>query len=111
MLFNLLGKTLIENSIGALKHHIKKKEVVRNLVIDAAKEIQLEKIKQSGGSFKDELSLVWFLVILSLRLIGETERFMNWAKVLSAMPSEIFYIFGAIVAASFGIKVSNIFKK
>ena len=44
-------------------------------------------------------------------LIGETERFMNWAKVLSAMPSEIFYIFGAIVAASFGIKISNIFKK
>ena len=45
MLFNLLGKTLIENSIGALKHHIKKKEVVRNLEIDAAKEIQLEKLK------------------------------------------------------------------
>ena len=111
MLFNLLGKTILENSIGALKHHIKKKEVVRNLEIDAAKEIQLEKIKQSGGSFKDELILVWFLVILSLPLIGETERFMNWAKVLSAMPSEIFYIFGAIVAASFGIKISNIFKK
>ena len=42
MLFNLLGKTLIENSIGAFKHHIKKKEVVRNLEIDAAKEIQIE---------------------------------------------------------------------
>ncbi len=111
MLLNLLGKTLIENSIGVLKHHIKKKEVIRNLEIDAAKEIQLEKIKQSGSSFKDELILIWFLVILSLPLIGETERFMNWAKVLSAMPSEIFYIFGAIVAASFGIKVSNIFKK
>jgi hypothetical protein len=27
------------------------------------------------------------------------------------LPSEIFYIFGAIVAASFGIKISNIFKK
>ena len=48
---------------------------------------------------------------MSLPLIGETERFLNWAKVLSAMPSEIFYIFGAIVAASFGIKISNIFKK
>ena len=111
MLFNLLGKTLIENSIGALKQHIKKKEVVRNLEIDAAKENQWEKIKQSGGSFKDELILAWFLIIMSLPLIGETERFLNWAKVLSAMPSEIFYIFGAIVAASFGIKVSNIFKK
>ena len=71
----------------------------------------LTTLNQSGGSFKDELILVWLLVILSLPLIGETERFMNWAKVLSAMPSEIFYIFGAIVAASFGIKISNIFKK
>ena len=111
MLFNLLGKTLLENSIGALKHHLKKKEVARNTEIECQKEIQITKIKESGNSFKDELILVWFLVILSLPLIGETERFMNWAKVLSAMPSEIFYIFGAIVAASFGIKISNIFKK
>ena len=57
MLFNLLGKTLIENSIGALKHHIKKKEVVRNLEIDAAKEIQIEKIKQSGGSNLSEANV------------------------------------------------------
>ena len=111
MIWGILGKALISNTTEALKHHIKKKEVVRNLEIDAAKEIQIEKIKQSSSSFKDELILLWFLVILSLPLIGETERFLNWAKVLSAMPSEIFYIFGAIVAASFGIKVSNIFKK
>jgi len=111
MIFNLLGKTLIENSIGALKHHLDKKKAVREIEIESQKEIQIEKIKQSGGSYKDELILVWFLVILSLPLVGETERFMNWAKVLSAMPSEIFYIFGAIVAASFGIKISNIFKK
>jgi len=111
MIFNLLGKTLLENSIGALKHHLKKKEVQRSTEIECQKEIQIAKIKESGGSFKDELILVWFLVILSLPLIGETERFMNWAKVLSAMPAEIFYIFGAIVAASFGIKISNIFKK
>ena len=31
LLFNLLGKTILENSIGALTHHIKKKEVVRGL--------------------------------------------------------------------------------
>ena len=83
---------------------------------------QVKRVEQDGNwdekavdgmasSFKDELILAWFLIIMSLPLIGETERFLNWAKVLSAMPSEIFYIFGAIVAASFGIKVSNIFKK
>ena len=111
MIFNLLGKTIIENSIGALKHHLEKKQAIRNIELETQKEIQIEKIKQSGGSFKDEIILIWFLIILSLPLIGETERFMNWAQVLSAMPSEIFYIFGAIVAASFGIKISNIFKK
>jgi hypothetical protein len=77
MLLNLLGKTLIENSIGALKHHIKKKEVARNAEIECQKEIQIEKIKQSGGSYKDEIILIWFLIILSLPLVGETERFMN----------------------------------
>ena len=85
-----------------MKHHLKKKEVARNTEIECQKEIQIERIKQSGGSFKDEIILNLVFIILSLPLIqGETERFMNWAKVLSAMPSEIFYIFGAIVAASF----------
>ena len=70
MIFSLLSKTIVENSIGALKHHLAKKEVVRNAEIECQKEIQIEKIKQSGGSFKDELIL-----------------------------------------ASFGIKISNIFKK
>ena len=93
MIFNLLGKTILENSIGALKHHLKKKEVARNTEIECQKEIQIERIKQSGGSFKDEIILIWFLVILSLPLIGETERFMNWASLVR-MPSEIFYIFG-----------------
>ena len=66
MIFNLLGKTILENSIGALKHHLKKKEVARNTEIECQKEIQIERIKQSGGSFKDEIILIWFLVILSL---------------------------------------------
>ena len=52
MLFNLLGKTLIENSIGALKHHIKKKEVARNAEIECQKEIQIEKIPFVKKNYK-----------------------------------------------------------
>ena len=77
--------------------------------IEASKEVQKAQIQNSG--YKDDLILIYFLAIMALPLFGETERFLNWAKVLAALPSEIFYIFGAIVAASFGIKISNIFKK
>jgi len=111
MIWGLIGKTIISSTTDALKHHLQKKQTIRQIEIESAKEIQIEKVKASTNSYKDELILAWFLIIMSLPLVGETERFMNWAKVLSAMPSEIFYIFGAIVAASFGIKVSNIFKK
>ena len=55
MIFNLLGKTLIENSIGALKHHLDKKKAIRNIELESQKEIQIEKIKQSSNSYKDEL--------------------------------------------------------
>ena len=48
MIFNLLGKTILENSIGALKHHLKKKEVARNTEIECQKEIQIERIKQEA---------------------------------------------------------------
>tara|TARA_B110000305_G_scaffold66846_1_gene74841 strand:+ start:189 stop:518 length:330 start_codon:yes stop_codon:yes gene_type:complete len=109
MLFSLLGKTLISHTTKALSTHLEKRGNKQVAEIEASKEIQKTQIENSG--IKDELILIWFLGILTLPLIGETERFMKWAEVLSAMPPELFYIFGAIVAASFGIKVSNIFKK
>ena len=33
MILNLLGKALIENSVGALKHHLEKKQAIRNIEI------------------------------------------------------------------------------
>lgn len=109
MLFSLLGKTLISHTTKALSTHLEKRGNKQVAEIEASKEVQKTQIENSG--IKDEIILIWFLGILTLPLIGETERFLKWAEVLSAMPSELFYIFGAIVAASFGIKVSNIFKK
>ena len=55
MLFNLLGKTLLENSIGALKHHLKKKEVARNTEIECQKDIQIEKINKAEVHLKMNL--------------------------------------------------------
>lgn len=111
MIWNLLAKTIFQNSIGAIKHHLKKKETIRAIEIEAQKEIQLAKIKNINQNFKDEIILAWFLIIFSLPLFGETERFLAWASVLSAIPKEIFYIFGGIVLSCFGIKISSIFKK
>ncbi|BAQ94170.1 hypothetical protein HOQ51_gp30 [uncultured phage_MedDCM-OCT-S35-C6] len=109
MIFGLLGKTLISHTTKALSAHLVKRENRQVAEIEESKVVRKAQIDNSG--IKDELILAWFLIIMSLPLLGETERFLKWAEVLSAMPSEIFYIFGAIVAASFGIKVSNIFKK
>jgi|TARA_R110000822_G_scaffold235663_1_gene366459 hypothetical protein len=109
MLFSLLGKALISHTTKALSTHLEKRANIQVAEIEASKDVQQAQIQNSG--IKDEIILIWFLAILTLPLIGETERFLKWAEVLSAMPSELFYIFGAIVAASFGIKVSNIFKK
>lgn len=109
MIWSLLGKTLISHTTSALKTHLQKRENKQVAEIEASKEVQKTQIQHSG--YKDDLILVWFLTIFSLPLFDETKRFLNWAKILAALPSEIFYIFGAIVAASFGIKISSIFKK
>ena len=42
MILNLLGKALIENSVGALKHHLEKKQAIRNIEIESQKEIQIK---------------------------------------------------------------------
>ena len=46
MLFNLLGKTLFRKFIGALKHHLKKKEVARNTEIECQKDIQQKRLQR-----------------------------------------------------------------
>ncbi|OUU28104.1 MAG: hypothetical protein CBB97_05165 [Candidatus Endolissoclinum sp. TMED37] len=109
MIWSLLGKTLISHTTKALSTHLEKRQNRQVAEIEASKEVRKTQIQHSG--YKDDLILIYFLVIFSLPLFDETERFLNWATVLAALPSEIFYIFGAIVAASFGIKISNIFKK
>tara|TARA_R100000697_G_scaffold76270_1_gene88513 strand:+ start:70 stop:399 length:330 start_codon:yes stop_codon:yes gene_type:complete len=109
MIWNLIGKTLISHTTKALSTHLQKRENRQVAEIEESKVVRKAQIENSG--YKDDLILIYFLAIFALPLFGQTERFLNWAKVLAALPSEIFYIFGAIVAASFGIKISNIFKK
>ena len=109
MIWGLLGKTVISHTTKALSAHLQKRENRQVAEIEESKVVRKAQIQHSG--YKDDLILIYFLAIFALPLFGETERFLNWAKVLAALPSEIFYIFGAIVAASFGIKISNIFKK
>jgi hypothetical protein len=109
MIWNLIGKTLISHTTKALSTHLQKRENRQVAEIEESKVVRKAQIENSG--YKDDLILIYFLAIFALPLFGQTERFLNWAKVLAALPSEIFYIFGAIVAASFGIKISSIFKK
>ena len=109
MIWNLIGKTLISHTTKALSTHLQKRENRQVAEIEESKVVRKAQIENSG--YKDDLILIYFLAIFALPLFVQTERFLKWAKVLAALPSEIFYIFGAIVAASFGIKISSIFKK
>ena len=69
MLFNLLGKTLLENSIGALKHHLKKKEVARNTEIECQKDIQIERINNQEDLLKMNYSYL---------VLGNPKLTSNW---------------------------------
>ena len=111
MIWNLIGKTLISSTTDALKHHLAKKKAIREVELETAKDIQVEHIKASKGSIKDEIILIWFLVMFSLPAVGESERFLTWAEVLKNLTSELFWIFSLIVCASFGLKIADLKKK
>jgi len=111
MIWSLIGKTLISHTTDALKTHLQKRENKQIAEIEAAKDVQIAQINQQDKSYKDEIILIWFLSIFSLPLFGETDRFLKWVDVISKIPSELFYIFGSLCLVSFGVKVSNIFKK
>jgi len=111
MIWSLIGKTFISHTADALKTHLQKRQNKQIAEIEAAKDIQIAQINQQDKSYKDEIILIWFLAIFSLPLFGETDRFLKWVDVISKIPSELFYIFGSLCLVSFGVKVSNIFKK
>lgn len=120
---NPIVSAVADATIGAVKHNLEKKKIIRAAEIEAAKAVDVAKIQAdmtvqtaqvnaSSASWKDEWLTVVFSGVLIAHFIPQSQPHMlaGWALLKDA-PDMFWYILLAIVSGSFGINALTKFKK
>jgi len=103
LLKNPLTKLVAEKTIGAVTHKLKKDAIIREKEIENAQNIDLQSIKSSDQTWRDE----WLCVVFSLIFIAhfvpvlQEAMFRGW-EILELASDYFWIIILTIVGGSFG---------
>jgi|TARA_Y100000296_G_scaffold26891_1_gene31559 hypothetical protein len=110
LLSNPLTKIIADKTIGAIQHSLEKKKVIRAAEIEASKEVDIARIKSQDQSYKDEILLVWMILILTLPIFEKTrDNFQAWVDAMNQLPTSIWTLLIIIFTASFGYRATDKF--
>ena len=103
LLKNPLTKLLAEKTIGAVTHKLKKDAILREKEIQNAQNVDIQSLKSSDNSLKDE----WLVIVFSLIFVAHFVPFLQEAMLrgweILELASDYFWtIILTIVGGSFG---------
>jgi len=103
LLKNPLTKLVAEKTIGAVTHKLKKDAIIREKEIQNAQNIDLQSIKSSDQTWRDE----WLCVVFSLIFIAHfipalQEAMLRGWEILELASDYFWIIILTIVGGSFG---------
>ena len=103
LLKNPLTKLVAEKTIGAVTHKLKKDQIVREREIENAKNVDIQSLKSSDNSLKDE----WLVIVFSLIFIGHfipvlQDAMQRGWEILELESDYFWIIILTIVGGSFG---------
>ena len=100
---NPFTKLIVEKSVGAITHKLKKDAIIREKEIQNAQNIDLQSIKSSDNSLKDEWLVIVFSLIFLAHFIPQFQDSMErgW-KILEFASDYFWIIILTIVGGSFG---------
>ena len=103
LLKNPFTKFIVEKSVGAITHKLKKDAIIREKEIQNAQNIDLQSIKSSDNSLKDEWLVIVFSLIFLAHFIPQFQDSMErgW-KILEFASDYFWIIILTIVGGSFG---------
>tara|TARA_B110000503_G_scaffold111436_1_gene166907 strand:+ start:79 stop:432 length:354 start_codon:yes stop_codon:yes gene_type:complete len=112
LLKNPLTSYLGEKVIGYFEHKVEVLKNERVAEIEASKSVQIQQVKSSEKSWKDEYLTIVFTCILVAHFIPQFMPFMaqGW-QLLKSAPSEFWWVILTIVSGSFGMNIMDKFKK
>ena len=119
LLSNPITKIVTEKTVGAIQHKLEKDKIIKAKEIEAAKQVdiakigvQLEQVKQTQNSWKDEWLVLFFSAIFLMHFLPWTQELMTRGWEIIGQANDYFWIILlTIVGGSFGVTTLNKFKK
>jgi len=108
LLKNPLVKMGAEKISSHFKHKAEKVKVIRAAEIEAAKDVDITRIKSQDQSYKDEILMLWLIGMLTTGWFPSTrENFREWVSIINDLPDSVWYLVIIVFTASFGSRVSD----
>ena len=105
---NPLTKMVFNKATEHFKHKAEKQKVIRAAEIEAAKDVDITRIKSQDQSYKDEILMLWLIGMLTTGWFPATrENFREWVTIINDLPDSVWYLVIIVFTASFGSKVSD----
>ena len=105
---NPLTKMVINKATDHFKHKAEKVKTIRAAEIEAAKDVDITRIKSQDQSYKDEILMLWLIGMLTTGWFPSTrENFREWVSIINDLPDSVWYLVIIVFTASFGSRVSD----
>ena len=93
LLNNPIAKIVLNKATEHFKHKAEKVKTIRAAEIEAAKDVDITRIKSQDKSFKDELLLIWLIGMLSTGFFESTrDNFEEWVRIINDLPDSVWYL-------------------
>ena len=103
LLKNPLTKLIAEKTIGAVTHKLKKDAIIKQKELDHAQNVDVQSLKSSDNSLKDEWLVIVFSLIFVAHFVGPLQEYMLRGWEILELSSDYFWIIIlTIVGGSFG---------
>ena len=108
LLKNPITKMVFNKATEHFKHKAEKQKVIRAAEIEAAKDVDITRIKSQDQSYKDEILMLWLIGMLTTGWFPQTrENFREWVSIINDLPDSVWYLVIIVFTASFGSRVSD----
>jgi|TARA_Y100000031_G_C8020428_1_gene292282 hypothetical protein len=105
---NPLVKMGINKVSSHFQHKAEKQKVIRAAEIEAAKDVDITRIKSQDQSYKDEILMVWLIGMLTTGWFPQTrENFREWVSIINELPDSVWYLVIIVFSASFGTRITK----
>ena len=113
LLKNPLTKLIAEKTIGAVTHKLKKNAILKQKELDHINSVDIQSLKSSDNSLKDEWLVIVFSLIFLAHFVGPLQEYMLRGWEILELASDYFWIIIlTIVGGSFGSSgITKLLKK